>query len=430
GRADKLQTVSLLPAEAEQVVTLQETDALLLQQSAVKDDRDNILPGEPIVLIVEDDENFASVLLHMVHEQGYKGLIALRAATALQLAKKVVPDAITLDLLLPDMDGWALLDLLKHDLDTRHVPVTLISGTDERQRALRMGAAGFILKPAQPESIVSALQGMHELRKRETRLLLLIEPDQKEFRSIVETLGEGITVTAAKTGKQGIKLAAAGGFDCIVIGSPATDMKITELLEKMGKLPKLAPIVLTQPIPRREQSKLKSLNSDVVFRVASNPEALFDAVTLFLHHEMIALSKEQREMLDLRRRHYPELAGKKVLIVDDDIRNIFALTSVLERHDMLVSYSENGLDGIDSLKRNPEFDIVLMDVMMPEMDGYETMRRIRAVKEFVKLPMIALTAKAMKGDREKCIEAGASDYIAKPVNIEQLLSMLRVSLSQ
>jgi HAMP domain-containing protein/signal transduction histidine kinase/DNA-binding response OmpR family regulator len=431
-RSDKLQTVNYPPVEAEEVVTLQDTDAMLLQQSAVKDDRDAIVAGDKVLMIVEDDENFASVLLHLAHKQSYKGIIALRAATALQLAKKIVPDAITLDLALPDMDGWTLLDLLKHDLDTRHIPVTLISGTDERPRARRMGAIGFIVKPAQPEQIVQALAEMRELKKREGRTLLVIEPAAKSFYSIAEILGQGIEAKAVDNGKHALKLIAKGGFDGVVIGSPVSDMKTTELLEKMGKLDKLAPVIIyrTQPIPRREQNKLKALSNNLVFRVANSPEALFDAATLFLHREVAALPKEQREMLDSRRQHHPELAGKKVLIVDDDIRNIFALTSVLERHDMVVSYSENGRDGIDCLKRNPELDIVLMDVMMPDMDGYETMQRIRAIPQFARLPMIALTAKAMKGDREKCIEAGASDYIAKPVNIEQLLSMLRVSLSQ
>ncbi|MGH8727380.1 MAG: response regulator, partial [Burkholderiales bacterium] len=403
-----------------------------LQQSAVTDDRDDIAPGDSIVLIVEDDERFASVLLSVAHEEKYKGVIALRADTALQLAKKIVPDAITLDLALPDMDGWALLDLLKHDLATRHIPVTLISGTDERQRALRMGAAGFIVKPAEPEQIVRALRDMVAVKKRETRSLLLVEPDRKAVRGIAETLGQGIEIKDAQNGKQALRLLGKGSFDSVVVGSPVTDIKTPDLIAKIGTLKAPPPIILyrTTPIARREQVRLKALAKDVIFRVANSPEALFDAAMLFMHREVAALSSEQREVLDSRRQHYPELAGKKVLIVDDDIRNIFALTSVLERHEMQVSYSEHGRDGIDSLKRNPDLDIVLMDVMMPEMDGFETMRRIRAIDEFAKLPMVALTAKAMKGDREKCIEAGASDYIAKPVNIEQLLSMLRVALSQ
>jgi signal transduction histidine kinase/HAMP domain-containing protein/CheY-like chemotaxis protein len=431
-RVEKQHTVNFLPAEAEQVVTVQESDEMLLQQSAVKDDRDDINPGDAIILIVEDDESFASVLLHLAHEQGYKGIIALRAATALQLAKKIVPDGITLDLALPDMDGWAFLDLLKHDLDTRHIPVTLISGTEERQRALRMGATGFFVKPAQPEQIAAALKHMRELKTRETRTLLLVEPDQKRSRAITDMLGQKVQIERVESGKSALKVLGRKHFDAVVLGSPAADLKTADLLEKIGKLEAAPPAVLyrTDPITRREHNKLKQLANDVIFRVANSPEALLDATTLFLHREITTLPKEQRELLDARRLHYPELVGKKVLIVDDDIRNIFALTSVLERHDMLVSYAENGRDGIDTLKRNPEFDIVLMDVMMPEMDGYETMQRIRAIEQFRKLPMIALTAKAMKGDREKCIEAGASDYIAKPVNIEQLLSMLRVSVSQ
>ena len=350
------------------------------------------------------------------------------------MAREYQPTAITLDLRLPDADGWTILDRLKHDPATRHIPVHIISVEENWQRGLRLGAIDFLTKPATKDSLSDALTTLHEFVDRPVKRLLVVEDDEVARQSIVELIGAGDVETTTVAHRRGgaRPSCSASAFDCMVLDLGLPDMTgfqlITRVKGEIG-LRKLPTVVYTgKQLTRREDAELRRLAESVVIKDAGSPERLLDETALFLHRVTAHLPEGKRRMLEQLHRTDPVLTGRKVLIVDDDVRNIFALTTFLERSEMQVLYAESGRDGITRLQENPEIDAVLMDVMMPEMDGYETMRAIRAKPKFRQLPIIAVTAKAMKGDREKCIEAGASDYIAKPVDMDQLLSLLRVWL--
>jgi CheY-like chemotaxis protein len=399
----------------------------------VADDRGVIDDGDRVLLIAEDDPNFAQILLDLARERGFKGLVANRADRALTLAREYQPTAVTLDLRLPDADGWTILDRLKHDPDTRHIPVHIISVEENWQRGLRLGAIDFLVKPASKESLSEALTTLHEFVDRPVKRLLVVEDDETARESIVELIGDGdVQTTTVASGEEALARLQQEHFDCMVLDLGLPDMTgfqlITRVKSEIG-LRKLPTIIYTgKQLSRREDAELRRLAESVVIKDAGSPERLLDETALFLHRVTAKLPDGQRRILEQLHRADPTLTGRKVLIVDDDVRNIFALTTFLERSEMQVSYAESGREGITRLQEAEDIDIVLLDVMMPEMDGYETMRAIREHARFRQLPIIAVTAKAMKGDREKCIEAGASDYIAKPVDMEQLLSLLRVWL--
>jgi CheY-like chemotaxis protein len=399
----------------------------------VADDRSTIEEGDRILLIAEDDPNFAQILLDLARERGFKGLVANRADRALSLAREYRPTAVTLDLRLPDADGWTILDRLKHDPGTRHIPVHIISVDENWQRGLRLGAIDFLVKPASKESLSQALTTLHEFVDRPVKRLLVVEDDAVARQSIVELIGNGdVQTTTVASGEEALARLQAEHFDCMVLDLGLPDMTgfqlITRVKSEIG-LRKLPTIIYTgKQLSRKEEAELRRMAESVVIKDAGSPERLLDETALFLHRVTAKLPDGKRRMLEQLHRTDPTLTGRKVLIVDDDVRNIFALTTFLERSEMRVTYAESGRDGIARLQETGDIDIVLMDVMMPEMDGYETMRAIREHARFRQLPIIAVTAKAMKGDREKCIEAGASDYIAKPVDMDQLLSLLRVWL--
>ena len=399
----------------------------------VADDRASVEEGDRILLIAEDDPTFAQILLDLARDRGFKGLVANRADRALTLAREYRPTAVTLDLRLPDADGWTILDRLKHDPATRHIPVHIISVEENWQRGLRLGAIDFLVKPATRESLSEALTTLHEFVDRPIKRLLVVEDDPAARASIVELIGDGdVQTTTAASGEEALAKLQEGHFDCMVLDLGLPDMTgfqlITRVKSEIG-LRKLPTIVYTgKQLTRREDAELRRLAESVVIKDAGSPERLLDETALFLHRVTANLPDGKRRMLEQLHRTDPTLSGRKVLIVDDDIRNIFALTTFLERSEMQVTYAESGREGIGRLQEAGDIDVVLMDVMMPEMDGYETMRAIREHARFRQLPIIAVTAKAMKGDREKCIEAGASDYIAKPVDMDQLLSLLRVWL--
>jgi signal transduction histidine kinase/DNA-binding response OmpR family regulator/HAMP domain-containing protein len=402
---------------------------------AVRDDRDKIREGDCVVLIVEDDLKFASALLDLARESGFKGVVAADGGSALPLVKELKPDAITLDLLLPDMDGWAMLDLLKHDPATRHIPVNVISVSPHMNRCIHMGALGVVQKPAAKEALQEALARTRKFVDREVKTLLVAYGDAAQRESISDALrNDGIEITGVGSGKEALEAAQRSPFDCIVVERTLRDMSATDFLKKFAKTQRAAeiPIVMygTDGDGRNEHDKLRKLAEVVILKNVSTPEAVLEEATLFLHQAVERLPGKTRELLAQRRKSAQELSGKKALIVDDDIRNIFALSSVLEQHGMIALNAENGKDGIELLTNTPGIDVVLMDIMMPELDGYDTIRIMRKPEKFKDLPIIAITAKAMIGDREKCIEAGASDYLAKPVNTEQLLSLLRVWLTQ
>jgi len=429
--------VAVAPAGTEPMKLVQTAASRVMLAPVVErevaDDRSSIRDGDRILLIAEDDVNFAQILLDLARDRGFKGLVAQRADRALALAREYQPTAVTLDLRLPDADGWTILDRLKHDPATRHIPVHIISVEENWQRGLRLGAIDFLTKPATKESLSEALTTLHEFVDRPVKRLLVVEDDAVARQSIVELIGTGdVQTTTVGSGEEALDALQRQQFDCMVLDLGLPDMTgfqlITRVKSEIG-LRKLPTIVYTgKQLTRREEAELRRLAESVVLKDAGSPERLLDETALFLHRVTANLPESRQRMLEQLHRTDPALTGRKVLIVDDDVRNIFALTTFLERSRMEVSYAESGREGIARLQEAGDIDAVLMDVMMPEMDGYETMRAIRDNPRFRQLPIIAVTAKAMKGDREKCIEAGASDYIAKPVDMDQLLSLLRVWL--
>jgi CheY-like chemotaxis protein len=405
------------------------------QYSALTDDRNEIQPGDRLLLIMEDDINFARILLDVARTQGFKCLVAQGGSAGLVLAQEFKPDAIILDIRLPAMDGWTVLDRLKHDPNTRHIPVHIISVEAGQQRGLQLGAIAYLQKPVTSEALSQALIDIKGFVERRVKNLLVVEDNETQRQSIVDLIGNSdVDTTAVGSGQAALAALKAGHFDCVVLDLGLPDMTGFELIEQIKQdvsLSKLPLIIYTgKELTRTEETELKRIAETIIIKDVRSPERLLDETALFLHRVEANLPQPQRQMLAQLHSSDHVLAGKKVLIVDDDVRNIFALTSILERHQMQVLYAENGRDGIAVLQNTPGIDVILMDVMMPEMDGYETMRSIRAESKFKSLPIIALTAKAMQGDREKCIAAGASDYITKPVDSEQLFSLLRVWLYQ
>ncbi|MFH1025158.1 MAG: response regulator, partial [Nitrospirota bacterium] len=398
---------------------------------AISDDRADIQSGDKFLLIVEDDTNFARILLDLARERGFRGIVAVNGEAGLALARKYKPDAITLDLHLPEMDGWTLLDILKHDSATKHIPVHIISVEEDKKRGLKMGAVTHLTKPVTKEMLEQVFVKIKGFVERKAKKLLIVEDDKRQRKNIVELVGNGdIETTAVGSGKEALDALKKEQFDCMVLDLGLPDMTGFDLIEKIRKEPALGelPIIIYtgKELTPKDETKLRKLSDSIIIKDVKSPERLLAETTLFLHRVEANLPETKRKMLRQIHLADPQLSGKKVLIVDDDVRNIFTLTSVLERSGIEVVYAENGKDGIKLLEETPNIDIVLMDIMMPEMDGYETIGAIKKNKKFKSLPIIALTAKAMKGDKEKCIDAGASDYISKPVDNERLLSLLRV----
>ena len=401
--------------------------------SAVPDDRDTIAEGDRVLLIVENDVNFAPILLDAARQKGFRGVIATRGDVGLAMARQLKPDAITLDIDLPELDGWSVLDRLKHDPATRHIPVHIISVTDEALRSLKLGAIAHLSKPVTTDTLETALTTITGFIERRVKNLLIVEDDDVERNSIVELIGNGdVHTTAVATGAAALAAMEAQPFDCVVLDLGLSDISGFTLLETMrasATLSQIPVIVYTgKDLTKKQETELRRVAETIIIKDVKSLDRLLDETALFLHRVEGNLPEPKRKLLERLHHTDPALAGKKMLVVDDDIRNIFALTSILERYEVDVLYAENGRDGIEILKNTAGVDGVLMDIMMPEMDGFEAMRAIREMPKFKHLPIIAVTAKAMKGDREKCIEAGASDYITKPVDTEQLISLLRVWL--
>jgi HAMP domain-containing protein/signal transduction histidine kinase/DNA-binding response OmpR family regulator len=399
----------------------------------IEDDRDNLQPDDPVLLIVEDDPHYARVLCDLSRDKGFKVLVALRGAEALALAREFHPTAVSLDVFLPDMLGWTVLNHLKQDSATRHIPVQMLTLDGDRHHGLARGAFAFVTKPTSPEELDSALSRIKEYAAPRRKRLLIVEDNPAEQFTIRELLGsDDIDVTGATTGAEALELVNKESFDCVVLDLRLPDMSGFDILERMRDteaVSDLPVVVFTgKELSPEEDARLHTLARSVVVKGVESPERLLDETALFLHRVVADLPVEKQKMLDRLHRSDEALIGKKVLVVDDDMRNIFALSSVLERRGMQVLTAGTGREAISILESTPDLAIVLMDIMMPEMDGYATMQVIRQNPLFRRLPIIALTAKAMKGDREKCLEAGASEYLAKPVNTEQLLSALRMWL--
>ncbi|WP_392532180.1 response regulator [Nostoc sp. C117] len=399
----------------------------------IPDDREIIESGDRVLLIIEDDDKFARILLDMARQQGFKGIVALQSKQGLTLAQQFKPNAIMLDIYMPEMDGWTVLDRLKHNPDTRHIPVHILSVDERQQRGLQLGAITYLQKPVSPEDLNQVLTEIKGFIERQVKNLLVVEDDRIQAQSIIELIGNNdVHSTAVGTGAEALEILRSQHFDCMVLDLGLPDMTGFALIEQIKlepRLMKLPIIVYTgKELSRQEETKLRGLAETIIIKNVRSPERLLDETALFLHRVQANLPPPKRQILEQLHQTDPVLANRKILIVDDDLRNIFAITSFLESYHMQVLFAENGRDGIKKLQANPDINIVLMDIMMPEMDGYETTRVIRQQPQFRSLPIIALTAKAMPGDREKCIEAGASDYITKPVDTEQLLSLLRVWL--
>jgi CheY-like chemotaxis protein len=388
-----------------------------------------------VLLIIEDDITFARILVDLAHEHGLKALVALRGSSAISLAREFKPGAMTLDINLPDMAGWTILDRLKHDPATRHIPVHIISGDENRRLGMALGAMTYLEKSVTNESLAETFNAIeHSVQKRVKRLLA-VSSDEEERQEIVATVSApDVDVIDVATGGEALAVVKHQYLDGIVIHLRVDDIAPLNLVEEIQSQagPHIAPVILVcdRPLTTDEELDLTRLTRNTIVRLVSTRERLLDESVLLLHRAETDLRQEQRRILEQLRETDVTLVGKKVLVVDDDVRNIFAFTSLLEDHQLKVVHAENGRAGIEALKKNPDIDLVLMDIMMPEMDGYETMKAIRQEPKLRSLPIIALTAKAMKGDRAKCIEAGASDYITKPVDLDNLFSVLRVWVSR
>ncbi len=403
-----------------------------LLPAPIEDDRDSIVAGDQVLLIVEDDVNFARVLLDAAHDTGFKGIICQRGVEAMTVATEYNPTAISLDIHLPDVLGWSVLSQLKHNPLTRHIPVQVLTLDDDRHHGLARGAYSFLTKPLQVDELKSGLRKIGAFSTSATKKLLIVEDDDAERLSISALLKEGdVEILTAPDGKSAIEVLQNEGIDCVVLDLKLPDMSGFEILEHMSRQEKtrdIPVIVFTgRELSSDENLQIRRYARTVVVKGVESPERLLDETALFLHRVVTELPIEKQELLSRLHDTDDYLIGRKVLLVDDDARNIFALSSLLERRGMQVVTATTGLEAIETLSTT-DVSIVLMDIMMPEMDGYQTMQKIRSSEKNQRLPIIALTAKAMKGDREKCLEAGASDYLAKPVDTEQLLSALRMWL--
>ncbi len=399
----------------------------------IPDDRTSVQPGDTTLLIVEDDTHYARIMTDLARDSGFKVLVATRGSEALTLASEFKPTAVSLDVFLPDMLGWSVLSQLKQNPATRHIPVQIVTLDENRQHGLARGAFSFITKPTTTDGLEAALDRIMSYTKVRRRQLLVVEDNPNEQLSIAELLGhDDIDIVPARNGEEALAVLDENLVDCVVLDLRLPDMSGFDLLEHIRddtRLVDLPVVVFTgRELSPEEDAQLRSMARSVVVKGVESPERLLDETALFLHRVVTELPVEKQRMLERLHNSDEDLVDRTVLLVDDDARNIFALSSVLERRGMRVRTATTGREAIELIESDPDIAIVLMDIMMPEMDGYQTMEVIRNNSKFRRLPIVALTAKAMKGDREKCLEAGASDYLAKPVNTEQLLSALRMWL--
>jgi CheY-like chemotaxis protein len=382
---------------------------------------------------VEDDAHYMRIMIDLAHEKGFKVVATTRGEDAVELAKQYQPTAISLDVFLPDMLGWNVLSHIKQNPLTRHIPVQIVTLDEDRQHALSRGAFAFVPKPTTPQGLSEALAKIKAYAQAPRRRLLVVEDNEAEQKSIGALLDhDDIEIVTATTGAQALTLMGKTNCDCVVLDLSLPDMSGFEVLEKMRVERELAdiPVVVFtgRQLSPEEDAKLHSMARSIVVKGVESPERLLDETALFLHRVVTDLPPEKQRLLERLHSSDEDLIGRTVLLVDDDARNIFALSSVLERRGMKVLSATTGREAIALIESTPDLAMVLMDIMMPEMDGYQTIATVRENPAYRRLPIVALTAKAMVGDREKCLEAGATDYLAKPVNIDQLLSALRTWL--
>jgi HAMP domain-containing protein/CheY-like chemotaxis protein/signal transduction histidine kinase len=399
----------------------------------VEDDRNDIRAQDRVVLIVEDDATFGRILLGLARDRSFKGLMATTGADGIALARQFVPDAITLDIGLPDVDGWSLLDQLKRDPATKAIPVHVISGEEQWQKALDSGAFAHLKKPASEDALTQAFDNLLGFADAASRNVLVVEDDVTQLSAMANLIQSGeVTVTAVSTGAQALAALDEAKFDCVIVDLGLPDIEGLALIERIkdhAAHARVPVIVYTgRELTEQEDSAIRRLSESVIVKDAMSPERLIEETSYFLN-QVEARLPEVKRPVHRNGAGGNTLEGRTILITDDDTRNIYALRSALEDFKMVVLSAESGADAIGLLRSHAEIDVVLMDIMMPEMDGYETIRRIRARDEWRDLPILALTAKAMKGDREQCLAAGASEYISKPVDIDQLVALIRVWLN-
>ncbi|QGZ40159.1 signal transduction histidine kinase [Pseudoduganella flava] len=398
---------------------------------AFDDDRDKAPPPERTVLVIEDEPAFARILYDLAHEMDYRCLVAFAADEGLQMAEQYQPSAILLDVRLPDRSGLSVLQLLKDNPATRHIPVHVVSASDAGEAALHMGAIGFALKPTTREELMEVFARLEQKFTQKIKRILLVEDDARQRDSVVQLISdEDIEIEAVASGEEALALLRTTIFDCMIIDLKLPDMQGNELLQRMSheEIASFPPVIVYtgRNLTRAEEADLHKYSRSIIIKGARSPERLLDEVTLFLHKVESELSSERQSMLKTVRSRDRVFEGRRILLVDDDVRNIFALTSALEQKGAIVEIGRNGFEALEKLDAVADIDLVLMDVMMPGMDGLEATRRIRADGRFNRLPIIAITAKAMKDDQEQCLAAGANDYLAKPIDLSRLYSLLRV----
>jgi len=393
-------------------------------------------PEARLILVIEDDLSFAGILRDLAHELGFQCVAAHTANEGLAAAARFRPSAILLDINLPDHSGLGVLDQLKRDPRTRHIPVHVASVADHRREALELGAVGYALKPAKREELIDALRLLSSKSAQGLRHVLIVEDDPRQRESLRQLLhADEVEITAVDSAGAALERLKSTTFDCVVMDFNLPDFSGYALLEKMAQQEDVSfpPVIVYtgRALSMDEEQKLRRYSRSIIIKDARSPERLLDEVTLFLHQVESKLPPDRQQMLKTARDRDRSLEGRRILVVEDDVRNIFALSSVLEPKGATIEIARNGLEAIEALSKGqvstaPAIDMVLMDIMMPEMDGFTAMREIRKRPEWRKLPIIALTAKAMRDDQERCLAAGANDYIAKPLDVEKLLSLVRV----
>jgi CheY-like chemotaxis protein len=399
--------------------------------ASLPDDRGRLTQGDKSILIIEDDLVFAGILQEMIRKRGFSVLVAANGESGVALADRFIPSAVVLDVMLPNIDGWRVMSSLKDNPRTRHIPVHFITCKEDRQKALSMGAIGFATKPVSVEQLNGVLQTIEGSIAKSVKQLLIVEDKAVEAKSLVALLEEdGVEITVAASGDEAIALLSSGSFDCMVLDLGLPDMSGLGLLERIAGMESMRriPVIVHsgRELSHEDERKLRRYTESIIIKGARSPERLLNEVALFLHLVESNLDPDKQRMIRTAIDKEAMLEGRKVLLVDDDMRNVFSLSSILAEKNMQVIEAENGLEAIAKLNEHPDVAVVLMDIMMPQMDGYTAMRAIRKDPRFATTPIIAMTAKAMKGDHEKCIEAGASDYIAKPIEMEKLFSLIRV----
>jgi len=397
------------------------------------DDRDKYPFKERCVLVIEDEPQFARILRDLAHELEYSCLLSQNADDGFDTAMQYKPDAILLDMRLPDHSGLTVLERLKENPATRHIPVHVVSVEDRKEAALQMGAVGYAMKPTTREELKDVFGRLEAKLAQKVKRILLVEDDALQRESMSRLIEDvDIEITAVEFGEQALELLRSTVFDCMIIDLKLPDMDGSELLERMAKedICSFPPVIVYtgRNLTRDEEAALLKYSRSIIIKGARSPERLLDEVTLFLHKVESDMPPERQKMLKSARSREKAFEGRTILVVDDDVRNVFALTSALEQKGALVEIARNGLEAIDKLQHDETIDLVLMDIMMPEMDGFTAMQEIRKEARFAKLPIIAVTAKAMKDDQDRCLRAGANDYLAKPIDLDRLFSLIRVWL--